>query len=113
MLNFDKYLPHTATVQQQTIGQFGDVSVTSPSTTPCFYYYGPRRRYRSISVSEETLDHFILLPSSVTVAVGSQISGIVDLNNLLLLANSKVKQVERFTHWRTGVVLIQALLELN
>ena len=113
MLNFNKYLPHLAVVNQPSVNEFGDSSTTSPATTACFYYYGPRARYRNGPVVEELLNHYLLIPSTCTVVQDSVFSGIVDANNILLVSTAKVRLIERFNHWRQGHILTQVTLELN
>lgn len=113
MIDFTKYLPHVGVVSAFSTNQFGDTALTSPSTTPCFYYYGPRTRHRNGPVAEESLNHYLLLPSTAAVAQDYSVSAIVDSNGDTVSPASKIKRVERFTHWRDGVVLIQVVLEFN
>lgn len=113
MLNVTKYLPHIGVVSHFATNQFGDTALTSSYTTPCFYYYGPRTRYRNGPIIEESLNHFLLLPSTAVVAQDYAVSPIVDSNGDTVAPAAKIKRVERFTHWRDGVVLIQVILEVN
>ena len=111
--SFTKYLPHVGVLSYFTTNEFGDTTSTSPYTTPCFYYYGPRRRYRNGPVVEESLNHFLLLPSTASVAQDYQVLSVVDSSGTTVAPVAKVSKVERFTHWRQGVQLIQVVLEVN
>lgn len=113
-ISLSNYLKHKAQWQSwETLGSFGETSVTTTQTVNCLYFEGYVDLGNAGPVRSANLMHQALLYSTPTVKIGDKLVAITDQFGNELQASATVVRVEKFTKPSRGVVLQQVVLEFH
>lgn len=95
-----------------SLSAFGEPAATSISTIYCLVYQEALDLKQQASLQRTTMEHYALIPSSVSINVGDELRTVVTSTGAAVLSAARVAELVEYTHWRSGPRLKVVRLEV-
>lgn len=114
-IDIRKYLTHFCQLGKVTGTLFNDTAVTSVYTATCFSFYGNSEEIVSNRQFTKRVGWTVIMPNSFStlVAVGDQVTNLVNAAGTVLVPSAKVGEITIYHHHLFGTQFVQLQLDLQ
>lgn len=113
LFNQDIFLVHVGQLATVGTSEYGESVLTSIATVACLVYTEDDKSSGSVPTITDGIQHFALIPSSITVAQDYHLQDVRDPAGNQVIADARVAAVRDFNSWRFGARIKQLYLEMT